>query len=146
MRRPLAALLSLLLVGLAPLVSDAGAGQARCCNLASSFTQNLFPGGSGDEDFFTVPGGPPNVMMLLDSSGSMLNFPKALPFPAGLSASQGTCSVAEFEDVAAARLVAGQSTYESAFSYSTTNNPANGNSNNPPWVTGRCGGTGGNAT
>ena len=133
MRSTIGALLLLTLIAIVPLASDAGAGQAKCCNLAASFAQNLFPGGTGDEDFFTVPGGPPNVMVLLDTSASMLNFPKALAFPAGLTASQGSCSVADYADASAARLTAGQKTYESSFSFT------NGNSTSPDWVTGNCG-------
>lgn len=102
---------------------------ASCCSLATSFAADLFPGGQGDEDFFTVPGGPPSVMIVLDTSGSMLDFPQALAWPAELQADQGTCSVLEYEDAAAARLIAGTATFERAISFT------GGNASNPTWVT-----------
>src|SRR6266542_2395862 len=72
---PLLALLVLL-----PLAGDA-ANDFQCCNLASSFATSLFGGGNGDEDFFTVPAGSPNLMILLANSSSMLDSPQPLPFP-----------------------------------------------------------------
>ena len=128
MRAKPAFVVGLLLCIVAPLASDAGAGQAKCCNLAASFRNDLFPGGSGDEDFFTVPGGPPSVMILLDNSGSMFDFPQALKYPT-LANGAGTCSITDYDDAVAARLTAGQHTFEQPFSFT------NGNSNNPSWVT-----------
>lgn len=133
MRSTIGALLLLTLIAIVPLASDAGAGQAKCCNLAASFAQNLFPGGAGDEDFFTVPGGPPNVMILLDDSGSMRHFPRPfIPTTFTLSNGSGTCLMPEYDDAAAARLTAGQHSYESKLVF------ANGTSNSPPWVTENC--------
>jgi type IV pilus assembly protein PilY1 len=127
MRKLSSSHLALLLVcATLPFVSDAG--QANCCNMAASITSDLFPGGSGDEDFFTVPGGPPSVMILLDNSGSMMDFPQALPFPA-LANGEGKCDVAAFADASAARLTGGQQTFERPFAFT------NGNSSAPSWVT-----------
>jgi type IV pilus assembly protein PilY1 len=88
--------LGLALLCAAPFVSDAG-NNVACCNLASSMMNSIFAGGNGDEEFFTVPGGASNVMILLDDSGSMVDFPKALPndwpnpaIPAGIVKCSGT--------------------------------------------------------
>ncbi len=72
---PLVAALALL-----PLAGDA-TNNVNCCTVATSFATSLFGGGNGDEDFFSVPAGSPNLMILLGNSSSMLDFPNPLPFP-----------------------------------------------------------------
>ncbi|HTP52584.1 MAG TPA: hypothetical protein VMK42_17995 [Anaeromyxobacteraceae bacterium] len=61
-------------LGLSPLRSDGG--QAQCCNLAGSLASTVNSPVNGDEQFFTIPNGPANVMFLEDCSGSMMNIPQ----------------------------------------------------------------------
>jgi hypothetical protein len=111
-RKVLAAVgFALATAGLAPLRSDGG--QAECCNAASSLASTVNNPTAGDEQFFTLPVGPANVMMLLDASGSMgalpqcgdgyatwndssplttCAWPAALAIPASAGVS-GTCNV-----------------------------------------------------
>src|SRR5512147_2088824 len=77
LRRILPYLLGLALV---PLAGDA-TNNINCCNVATSYATSLFGGGNGDEDFFTVPGGASNLVILLANTSSMLDFPNKLPFP-----------------------------------------------------------------
>ena len=69
-----------LALGALPLTGDA-TNNIQCCSLATSFATSLFGGGNGDEDFFSVPAGSPNLMVLLSNSSTMLDFPNPLPFP-----------------------------------------------------------------
>ncbi len=69
---PLAAALALL-----PLRSDGGpAAQTPCANNTSSLASTLQSPVNGDEQFFTLPVGPSNVMFLVDTSGSMDQLPQ----------------------------------------------------------------------
>src|SRR5512144_887235 len=77
----------LALLGLLPLASDAGPNQAACCNASLPA-----PSPPGDEDYFSIPSGVPNVMILLDNSGSMLDLPVDVVYPATMPATGGTCS------------------------------------------------------
>ncbi|HEY6005761.1 MAG TPA: PilC/PilY family type IV pilus protein [Anaeromyxobacter sp.] len=92
--------LALLCLAAIPFVSDAGISvpppsKAACCAV---FEPPPPPPPAGDEEFFRTGGGVPNVMLLLDTSGSMLEFPRDIEWPAlGLSGSNtfqslGTCS------------------------------------------------------
>jgi len=64
--------LALLLV--LPLRTDGG--QAECCNLTTSLASTVNNPVAGDEKFFSLPVGPANVMLLVDTSGSMVNLPQ----------------------------------------------------------------------
>ncbi len=120
---------TLALLGALLLRADSSATDATCCNLAGSYATNLFPGGEGDEGFFGLPVGVPgNAMIVLDNSGSMLDFPH--PLPAGPAAGTGGCSGYANLDAAVAS--------RSATPYD------NGTSNafivdNPPWGLAACG-------
>jgi type IV pilus assembly protein PilY1 len=105
-------LLTGLAIGLAaaamlPLRTDGG--QSECCNVASSLASTINNPTAGDEQFFTLPVGPANLMLLLDTSGSMdelpqcgdsdwatdlptCSWPAALPLRA-TNGVNGTCSV-----------------------------------------------------
>jgi type IV pilus assembly protein PilY1 len=129
----------LLVLGLVlPFATDAGttvpvppASGAACCNLASSFATGLNPGGNGDEGFFGVPiGAPANAMILLDTSGSMTDFPKDIQWPS-LSKKTGTCS--------------GEPNLDAASANQTDTPYDNGNVgqnsftvDDPPWGLNRC--------
>ena len=117
----------LLLVFAAPLAGD-GQSSATCCNLASSFTNSIFQGGNGDEDFFSVPGGPPNVMLLLDDSMSMLDLPNALPT---VAAGTGTCSGTSLDAYVGLR---SSVPYDNGYTTSLL-------TDNPSWGLGRCSGS-----
>lgn len=79
--RPLSLLAAaLLLAFVLPLIDDAAepvpsASKAPCCN---TFDQAPPPVPTGDEAFFNIPGGVPNLMLLLDNSGSMGGLPRDL--------------------------------------------------------------------
>jgi type IV pilus assembly protein PilY1 len=92
--------LALLCLAAVPFAGDAGitvppASKAACCAV---FEPPPPPPPKGDEEFFQIPGGVPNVMLLLDTSGSMLEFPRDIAWPAlSLSGSNtfqtvGTCT------------------------------------------------------
>ncbi len=79
--KPLA--LALISAAFLPLAGDAAiavppASQAACCNTADQIPS---PSPTGDETFFKIPGGVPNIMVLLDSSGSMQEFPQTIRYP-----------------------------------------------------------------
>jgi type IV pilus assembly protein PilY1 len=85
--------LGLLALGALPLVGDAAipvppASKAACCNVADTPPP---PDPTGDELFFNIPGGVPNVMLLMDTSGSMLELPRDVIYPTAWPASNGTC-------------------------------------------------------
>jgi len=61
-------------LALLPFASDAQ--QAECCNATTSVGASINSPVAGDETFFKLPTGPSNVMFLLDTSGSMSNFPQ----------------------------------------------------------------------
>ena len=61
-------------LALSPLRSDGG--QAQCCNAAGSLASTVNNPVAGDEQFFTIPNGPANVMFVEDCSGSMINLPQ----------------------------------------------------------------------
>jgi len=61
-------------LALSPLRSDGG--QDQCCNAAGSLASTVNSPVNGDEQFFTIPTGPANVMFLEDCSGSMINIPQ----------------------------------------------------------------------
>jgi type IV pilus assembly protein PilY1 len=68
------------------------ASEASCCNLATAFVNTTFPGGNGDEGFFSLPtGAPANAMILLDTSGSMMELPNGVPAVSLLNG-EGTCT------------------------------------------------------
>ncbi len=79
---------ALLLCLALPMAGDAGTpNQAACCN-----TSLPPPAPPGDEDYFSIPGGTPNVMILLDNSGSMAELPNNIVYPSTTPATGGTCS------------------------------------------------------
>ena len=61
-----------------PLRSDGSGsgGLDECCNVSTSLASAINAPTAGDEQFFTLPVGPANIMLLLDSSGSMDNLPQ----------------------------------------------------------------------
>ncbi|HEX8440468.1 pilus assembly protein PilY [Archangium sp.] len=60
--------------------------QAACCLPTTSRLDALMnPIKGGDEKFFSRPGGPPNILFVIDTSGSMHNWPKAWPETKGCS-------------------------------------------------------------
>jgi type IV pilus assembly protein PilY1 len=126
--RHLTLTLALLFLCAAPFVTDGQVNNAACCNLASSFTSSIFQGGNGDEDFFSVPGGPPNVMFLLDNSLSMLDMPNALPT---VASGTGTCTGTYLDNYVALR---SSIPYDNGYTTSLL-------TDNPPWGTGRCSGS-----
>ena len=119
--------LGLLLALCLPIVGDGQVNNAACCNLASSFQSSIFQGGNGDEEFFAVPGGPPNVMFLLDNSGSMNELPNGLPT---VASGTGTCSGTYLDNYVALRTTV---PYDNGY---TTNLLTD----NPPWGLGTCSG------
>ncbi len=86
--------LVLALAAILPIEGDAAipvppASQAACCNTADQIPS---PAPTGDEIFFNIPGGVPNVMVLLDSSGSMMDMPQTIRFPnTAAFAANGSC-------------------------------------------------------
>jgi type IV pilus assembly protein PilY1 len=130
LRRLLPLLVALVLL---PRSGDA-VNDAQCCNLATSFATSLFGGGNGDEDFFSVPAGSPNLMILLGNSSSMLDFANALPFPAAWTSTYGTCNVPELDALATKALATpAPGPYDNGFSSATALT-----TDSPPWGTGRC--------
>jgi len=60
--------------------------QAACCLPTTSRLDSLMnPTKGSDEKFFSRPGGPPNVLFLIDTSGSMHAWPKKWPATRGCS-------------------------------------------------------------
>jgi hypothetical protein len=70
------ALAGLLAPFLALLPLRADAGPAECGNATTSLASLVNDPTTGDEAFFKLPTGPANVMLLLDTSGSMSQFPQ----------------------------------------------------------------------
>ncbi len=103
-------------------------GQAACCNVSGSERAGMFPGGNGDEQFFAVPNGPPNVMVLLDSSGSMLDFPTDIKWPSSYPASKGTCTGTSLNAFTAKR---SNTPYDNGFTLGTL-------TDTPPWGLASC--------
>ncbi len=66
--------LALAALAFLPLRTDGG--QAECCNVTTSLASTVNDPVNGDESFFKLPTGPANVMLLLDVSGSMTQFPQ----------------------------------------------------------------------
>jgi type IV pilus assembly protein PilY1 len=75
-----------LALALALLPASAAASDAACSMLSSSYADAILnPPKGEDTEFFASTGGVPNVMFLLDTSGSMIRLP-----PDGASAGWGT--------------------------------------------------------
>jgi type IV pilus assembly protein PilY1 len=106
-RRPTFALLAAAVLVALPLGGDAGITPPAVTTAAcfSNAGRAPPPDATGDEPFFRLPTGTPNVMVLLDTSGSMLDFPVDLAYPSttttGWPASHGTCSVPSLDAVTA---------------------------------------------
>jgi type IV pilus assembly protein PilY1 len=66
------ALIALVGLFLVPIATDGG--QNECGNSTESLTSTAAGPVNGDEAFFKLPSGPANVMFLLDTSGSMVEF------------------------------------------------------------------------
>ncbi|MFO0583157.1 MAG: hypothetical protein U0229_12870 [Anaeromyxobacter sp.] len=81
---PIAALLALL-----PLAGD-GATTTCCVNTTSLASQLTAPV-AGDEAFFKLPSGPASVMLTLDTSGSMYDFPQCGDYSWNDGSAPGTC-------------------------------------------------------
>jgi type IV pilus assembly protein PilY1 len=64
--------LLLLLVGVLPLRTHGGQGE--CANVTTSLASTIDAPVNGDEAFFKLPTGPANLMLLMDTSGSMAQF------------------------------------------------------------------------
>ncbi|HZH77556.1 MAG TPA: hypothetical protein VEY88_16140, partial [Archangium sp.] len=78
-------LVALLVVLLRADTADA-VDQAACCLPTTSRLDALMnPTKGSDEKFFSRPGGPPNVLFLIDTSGSMHAWPKKWPATPGCS-------------------------------------------------------------
>lgn len=78
MHKKAALSLALALSGAFFLSSDASAGlpDTACCLQSTSLVDGwMNPVTGGDEDFFTQPGGPPNLLWLIDNSCSMQGWP-----------------------------------------------------------------------
>ncbi len=129
--RHLGPIAALLLAIAAPFASDA-ANNATCCNVATTYMADIFRGGYGDEDFFSLPGGSPNVMLVLDNSSSMLDFPVPLPFPSSWPASNGTCSVAALDVYSALQT---SIPYDNGYTTTVGGSPL---VDDPPWGLARC--------
>jgi hypothetical protein len=86
------------------------------------------PADRGDEKFFNIPGGVPNVMILLDSSGSMRDLANPIPYPATWPASGGTCSTALYAPLVARRT---PTPFDNGFDTGVV-------VDDPPWGLGRC--------
>jgi type IV pilus assembly protein PilY1 len=92
--------LGLATAALLPLRGDCG--QNECANTTTSLASTINNPVAGDEQFFTLPVGTTNLMILLDTSGSMDQLPQCgdnafgsgtkCPYPT-LSANTGTCNV-----------------------------------------------------
>ncbi|WNG49497.1 pilus assembly protein PilY [Archangium minus] len=60
--------------------------QAACCLPTTSRLDSLMnPTQGGDEKFFSRPGGPPNILFIIDTSGSMHAWPMTWPSTKGCS-------------------------------------------------------------
>ncbi|MCY1080579.1 PilC/PilY family type IV pilus protein [Archangium lansingense] len=60
--------------------------QAACCLPTTSRLDALMnPTRGSDEKFFSRPGGPPNILFIIDTSGSMHSWPKTWPTTKGCS-------------------------------------------------------------
>lgn len=68
------AVMALVALAFLPLASDGGVPES--CNMATSLASQVAGPVAGDESFFTLPVGPANIMLLLDSSGSMDDLPQ----------------------------------------------------------------------
>ncbi|QRK08378.1 pilus assembly protein PilY [Archangium violaceum] len=63
--------------------------QAACCLPTTSRLDSLMnPVQGGDEKFFSRPGGPPNILFIIDTSGSMHAWPMTWPTSKGCSHDQ----------------------------------------------------------
>lgn len=91
-RRPI--LLALVLAALLPLADHAD--QATCCTSTSSLASTVNNPVNGDEWFFRTPSGAANVMFLLDTSGSMNEFPQCGDYQWDASAAPSTCTSPSF--------------------------------------------------
>jgi len=141
---------TLLLAGLAlcaavPLLVVAGipvppASQAACCNTAD---QPPPPTANGDEAFFSIPGGVPNIMLTVDTSGSMLGLPRDVTYPTWTAdnTKRGSC-------LAADSWLAAETPRDTLGNPDTTRKPYDNGFNNdggtydtvddPPWGLKRC--------
>ena len=68
--------LTILLVAAALLPLRTDSANANCCNVTTSLASTINAPTAGDEAFFKLPSGPANLMLLLDNSGSMGEFPQ----------------------------------------------------------------------
>ena len=104
-RRNLLIALSLLIGALAIVPLRGDCGQNECANTTTSLASTVNNPVAGDEQFFTLPVGTTNLMILLDTSGSMAELPQCgdgdwsatnglatCRFPT-LAANAGTCDV-----------------------------------------------------
>jgi type IV pilus assembly protein PilY1 len=76
MRKNTTGLVPLAVVALALLPLQADSVQPNCFNPTSSLASTVRGPTAGDEQFFTLPVGPSNIMFILDSSGSMQTLPQ----------------------------------------------------------------------
>ena len=82
-------LLAVVAAAFLPLRSDGD--QATCCTATTSLATTVNNPVTGDESFFKLPSGPSNVMLLLDTSGSMDNFPACGDFAWDNGSAPATC-------------------------------------------------------
>lgn len=55
---------------------SAPTNKSACCSIGTSYGSSIVnPAKGGDKDMFTIPGLPPNIIWLLDTSGSMTDIP-----------------------------------------------------------------------
>jgi hypothetical protein len=86
----LALVLSLATAVVLPMRGDCG--QDECANTTTSLASTVNNPVAGDEQFFTLPVGTTNLMILLDTSGSMGELPQCGDGDWGSSAALSTCS------------------------------------------------------
>jgi len=90
---------------LLPLRGDCG--QNECANTTTSLASTVNNPVAGDEQFFTLPVGTTNLMILLDASGSMGELPQCGDGDFGSSGALATCKWPTYPDPASLSVGAG---------------------------------------
>jgi hypothetical protein len=90
-RRNLLVTLALGLAAATLLPMRGDCGQNECANTTTSLASTVNNPVAGDEQFFTLPVGTTNLMILLDASGSMGELPQCGDGDFGSSGALATC-------------------------------------------------------